>query len=56
MSKEIYNLREKEMKNICGVCKSAAVKAWFRGAGVCVECYNNEKEKWGKGGNNHTGR
>ena len=56
MSKEVYNLREKEMKEKCELCKSAIVKAWFRGAGVCIECYNNEKEKWGKGGNNHIGK
>ena len=56
MSKEVNNSREKEIKEKCGLCKSAVVKAWFRGAGVCIECYNMEKEKWGKGGNNHIGK
>ena len=48
MSKEVYNLREKDMKEKCEKCKSAIVKAWFKGVGVCIKCYNNEKGKWCK--------
>ena len=48
MSKDSYNLEEKKMKEKCEKCNVENVNAWFKGAGVCTECYNNEKNKGGK--------